>query len=98
MQAQSSTSASSSADILRQQVDPARPSALFGGRLLARSGCDALMDRGGDDLLGGDAGRRQLGGDAALAHHQHAVAEVRELLGVAGVEQDRAALAGEAGP
>src|SRR5579875_811832 len=51
---------------------------------------------GGDDVLGRDAGSGELGGDAALAHHQHTVAEMGELLGVARIEEDGAALAREA--
>ena len=40
--------------------------------------------------------RGELGGDAAAAQNQHAVAEMRQLLGVGGVEQDGFALGGEA--
>src|SRR3954452_3629782 len=66
---------------------PARP--VRGSRM------GLLPEGGADDVLGVDAGALELGGDRALAHHQHAVAEMADLGGVRGVGEDGAALAGE---
>ena len=52
-----------------------------------------LSQRRGDDRLRVGLRARQLGRDPALAHDEHAVAEVRDLLGLARVEEERLALA-----
>src|SRR5574340_257005 len=56
------------------------------------SRCTGLTHGSGDDRLGGKCGRGKLGGDAAVAQHEHAVAQVRKLFGIGRIEQDRPSL------
>src|SRR4051812_30805547 len=53
------------------------------------------VEGGTDDLLRVDAGALELLGDRALPHHQDAVAQMGDLLGVARVEHHRPPLAGQ---
>ena len=48
-----------------------------------------------DDLLGCDSGASSSAAIRAFAHHQHAVAKIRQFLRVAGIEQDRAPFGGQ---
>src|ERR1700727_1545411 len=78
---------------------PRRGFARVVGRLGLRapsvSSMGFLAEGGADDVLGGNARPVELLGDRALAQHQHPVGEVADLLGVRGVEEDRAAVGGE---
>src|SRR5689334_5781507 len=79
------------------------PRPILESTVCSRSGTGNLLvdgcrrDRGGDDALRVADRTGQLGRDAAFAQHEHPMAQAGDLLGLAGVEQDRLALPGQLG-
>src|SRR5579875_457303 len=63
----------------------------------ACSAMGLLPEGGPDDLLGVDPRACELAGHEPLSHHQDAVAEVRHLLGVGGVEEHSVTVRGQPG-